>query len=110
MLDVKTGDKNPCYIELLKTKAPRPIPSESSNVGDKLDSFSKLLGLKSSLYRVIADRWLLCDEKNEKLGDADLIIHLDLLAILQILQEVTEQEYKKMKINLLEALESQKII
>lgn len=49
-------------------KAPRPIPSELADIGDKLDSFDSLLKLKNSVYRVIADRLLLCDEKNEKIG------------------------------------------
>lgn len=108
MLDEKLNDKNPNYLQLIKMRPPRPIPSELSKIGDKLDSFGDLLGLKSSLYRVMADSWLFADLNSEKIGDAELIIHLDLLSILQILQEVTEQEYKKLKISLIEELESKK--
>lgn len=110
MLNTKISDQNPCYIELMKMKAPRPIPSELADIGDKLDSFDSLLKLKNSVYRVIADRLLLCDEKNEKIGGADLVVFLDLLSILQIMQDVTEQEYKKLKIRLIEELESKKIM
>lgn len=105
MLDEKLNDKAPNYLELIKMRPPRPIPSELSKIGDKLDGFGDLLGLKTSLYKVMADSWLFADLNDEKMSNADIVIHLDLLSILQILQEVTEQEYKKLKASLAAELE-----
>jgi len=105
MLKDTINDNNPNYLQFMKMRPPRPIPSEHSKIGDKLDSFSNLLGLTTSLYRVISDSWLFADLNQENIGDAGIIVHLDLLSILQILQEVTEQEYKNLKIHLMEELE-----
>lgn len=90
-------DKSPNYAINSKIKHFRPIPSECSNLDEKLDQFKELISLPNSLYVAINEfyqKFTYGHDENEIF--AAQVTHFDLMVIAQMLNEKIENEFNQL--------------